>query len=189
LSNYPQLEKWLEDEKEVPFKRDVHISLGPEGKYYANSGAGQIYLLPGSISEEIEARLTSNNSYQHDPLQVAIGVDNAYVMVGNKGDVCWDLKGRYGNLDKFLREAVSGVKVSDNLDLHSSSRYLRMECSRSKVLRFELKDHQIISLSPFNDEEYCVVFKNGDTHMERRPRAGGLSRGAGGRRGSNCCVM
>ena len=99
---------------EVPFKEDVHISLGPEGSYYANNGAGEIYNLPDSITKEIQARLTSNNSYQHDPSQVAIGIDKAYVMVGNKGDICWDLKGRYGNLDKFLREAVSGVKVSDN---------------------------------------------------------------------------
>lgn len=134
MEKYPQLKQWLDDEEEESFKEDVHFSLGPEGKYYANNGAGQVYQLPDSIKKEIKARLTSNNFYQRDPSQVIIGIDDAYVMVGNKGDVCWDLKGRYGNLDKLLREAVSGVKVSDNLYLYSSPMYLIMQFSKSKVL-------------------------------------------------------
>jgi hypothetical protein len=61
--------------------------------------------------KEVKARFTSDEG--GDPVKIAIGVDNAYVMVGKKGDLCWDLQGHYSDLDKALCEVKTGVKVSD----------------------------------------------------------------------------
>ena len=62
--------------------------------------------------KELKARFASEEC-GGDPVKVAIGVDYAYVAVGKKGDLCWDLQGHYSNLDKALCEAKVGVKVSD----------------------------------------------------------------------------
>jgi hypothetical protein len=73
-----------------------------------NVSRGQYAKLDLSIMEEFRARSASD-----DPVKVAIGVGHAYVMVGKKGDLCWNLQGHYSNLDRVLCEAKAGVKVSD----------------------------------------------------------------------------
>lgn len=92
---------------------EFHCSLGPEGQFYVNNVShGQYAKLDPSIMKELKARFTSEE-YGGDPVKVAIGVDYAYVTVGKKGDLCWDLQGHYSNLDRALCEAKVGVKVSD----------------------------------------------------------------------------
>lgn len=109
LTNYPDLDRWLESKRGRLKIPEFHCSLGPKGQFYVNNvSCGQYAKLGPSIMEEYRARLTSD-----DPVKVAIGVDYAYVTVGKKGDLCWDLQGHYSNLDRVLCEAKAGVKVSD----------------------------------------------------------------------------
>jgi len=113
LTNYPDLDRWLESKKNRLNMLEFHCSLGAEGQFYVNNvSQGQHARLHPSIMKEVKTRYTSDK-YSGDPVKVAIGVDYAYVMVGKKGDLCWDLQGHYSNLDKVLCEANDGVKVSD----------------------------------------------------------------------------
>ena len=91
---------------------EFHCSLGTEGQFYVNNVSyGQYGKLNPSIMKEVKARKARSTS--DNPMKVAIGVDYAYVAVGKKGDLCWDLQGHYSNLDKALCEAKAGVKVSN----------------------------------------------------------------------------
>lgn len=108
LTNYPDLDRWLESKKHKLKVPELHCSLAAKGQFYVKCVShGYCARLDPSIMKEVKARV---GSY---PVNVAIGVDNAYVMVGKKGDLCWDLQGHYSNLDKVLCEANAGVKVSD----------------------------------------------------------------------------
>jgi hypothetical protein len=113
LTNYPNLDRWLESEKNRLKVPEFHCCLGPEGQFYVNNVSyGQRVKLDPSIMKEVKARFDSDE-YGGDPVKVAIGVDYAYVTIGKNGDLCWDLKGHYSDLDKALCEATTGVKVSD----------------------------------------------------------------------------
>lgn len=115
LTNYPDLDRWLESKKNRLNLPEFHCSLGPEGQFYINMSYGQLAKLDPSIVKERKACFTSG-----DLVKVAIGVDCAYVMVGKKGDLCWDLQGHYSDLDRALCNAKSGVKVRDFLVLTSA---------------------------------------------------------------------
>jgi hypothetical protein len=85
-----------------------HVSLTLEGEYFFNNeGFGRRYSngLPTRLLKELKERP------EDDPLFVALGIDNTFVLVGKKGDVFWDLKGHYGRLDQKLKELDCGVKV------------------------------------------------------------------------------
>jgi|SRR5579871_6983409 len=113
LKNYPDLDRWLESNKNKFNVQEFHCSLGAEGQFYVNNlSRGQYAKLDPSIMKEIKARFI-NDKYGGDPVKLTIGIGYAYVMVGKKGDICWNLRGNYSNLDKILCEANSGVKVSD----------------------------------------------------------------------------
>jgi len=90
-----------------------HCSLALEGDYYANFGQSlQNCQLSTAITREIKARTPTAQSYGGNPAHIALGVDYSYVMVGNKGDFCWDLKGHYGNLENLLKGADYAIRVS-----------------------------------------------------------------------------
>lgn len=113
LMNYPGLDRWLESNKNRLNVPEFHCSLGPKGQFHVNNVSQcQHAMLGSSIMKEVKARFASDGS-GGDPVKVAIGVDYAYVTVGKKGDLCWDLHGHYSDLDKVLCEAKVGVKVSD----------------------------------------------------------------------------
>lgn len=43
-------------------------------------------------------------------MHVSLGVHGSYVLLGKSGDLLWDLKGHYTDLDEILMGAKSGVK-------------------------------------------------------------------------------
>lgn len=114
LENYPKLEEYIVDissAKDIELS-SLHVSLGPSGSFYINSNRGQYQMgLDGRLDQEITERL-SDDKYVRDPVNVALGVDGSYVLVGSKGDIMWDLKGQYGSLDEELQNAKFGVRVS-----------------------------------------------------------------------------
>jgi hypothetical protein len=65
-----------------------------------------------SITREIKLRTPSVQTYAGNPAHIALGVGYSYVVVGNKGDFCWDLKGMYEPLDAILKEADFGISAS-----------------------------------------------------------------------------
>lgn len=113
LENYPQLEEYIAD---ISAAKDIelssfHVSLGPNGSFYINSNRGQYQSsLDATLDKEITERL-SDDKYVHDPVNVALGVDGSYVLVGSKGDIMWDLKGQYWSLEEELQNAKFGVRV------------------------------------------------------------------------------
>jgi hypothetical protein len=116
LPNYPALREYLQkDENKVRFnKEEFYCSLGTEGQFYINNpGCGQYKLFHDqNLERDLTQRLDANGQWSSDPVKVTLGINGAYVVVGKKGDVFWDLKGHYGGLDKLLMEAKYGVQVS-----------------------------------------------------------------------------
>jgi hypothetical protein len=116
LSNYPHLATYLED-KDRKSKFDYagfNCSLGPNGSFYINNSAtGQHhYNLDPSLERELDERLDASGKWPWDPAQVTLGLDGAFVLVGKKGDLFWDLKGKYVSMEKKLQETKQGVQVS-----------------------------------------------------------------------------
>ena len=116
-----------------------HCSLALEGDYYVNFGNTlQNCQLSTNITREIKLRTPSAQSYSGNPAHIALGVEYSYVMVGNKGDFCWDLKGHYGNLEKLLKEADYAIKVSISGLTTSGESYDRADLSGL--------DHYVVTL-------------------------------------------
>ncbi|KAK1819516.1 hypothetical protein LTR12_006090 [Friedmanniomyces endolithicus] len=101
LSNYPELkeaydkgkDEWLESRD---FSK-IHCSLARNGSYYFNNNSGAT------------AKIAQSRNGLDDPQLVALGIDGSYVMLGKKGEILWDLKDHYTDLEKVLQESKSGV--------------------------------------------------------------------------------
>jgi hypothetical protein len=114
LSNYPLLNTYVETivQKDGYEASTVHVALGPNGSFYINSSSGENRGgLDPRLDREIDRRI-SGGFWDHDPIHVTLGVDGSYVLLGKKGDIFWDLKGQYEDLDKALMGSKVGVKVS-----------------------------------------------------------------------------
>lgn len=115
MSNYPELKTYLEDtDRKAKFDfAGFNCSLGPNGAFYINnSGSGQYHRkLDPSLQKELDRRVNEEGLWPYDPTHVALGLDGAFVLVGKKGDLFWDLKGKYAFLEKKLQETKQRVKV------------------------------------------------------------------------------
>jgi hypothetical protein len=115
LNNYPDLVSYIQDEnrgREFDYST-FNCSLGPNGSFYINnSGTGEHYgRIDDALDKELKRRLDKID-WVGDPSQVTLGVGGAFVLVGKKGDLFWDLKGNYEKLDKELQETKQGLQVS-----------------------------------------------------------------------------
>ncbi|KAK1056461.1 hypothetical protein LTR74_014877 [Friedmanniomyces endolithicus] len=119
LSNYPELkeaydkgkDEWLESRD---FSK-IHCSLARNGSYYFNNNSGATAKIAQSrngldvrLGKEISSKL-EDGKFVQDPQLVALGIDGSYVMLGKKGEILWDLKDHYTDLEKVLQESKSGV--------------------------------------------------------------------------------
>jgi hypothetical protein len=114
LSGYPLLKDCLEDEEKKKFNNKMfRCSLGIPPTFYMNaSGVGQYKSFnEKALREECKSRL-EDASWVRDPAYVSLGIDHSWVLLGKKGDLLWDLKGHYTDLDKALQETTIGVRVS-----------------------------------------------------------------------------
>lgn len=118
LDNYPELKGYLDSGfKEDKFDHEAfHCSLGPDGAFYINNTGpkgGEKWAdgLDAKLRAELTRRMSRGDQYIDDPKQVALGVNGSYVLVGQKGDIFWDLKGRYDDLDAKLMASTKAVTV------------------------------------------------------------------------------
>jgi hypothetical protein len=121
LDGFQSILEPIVDSGAIERRHAIYVSLGPTGAYFCRVlGVGQShYVLDSALDKEIKSRQTSDPRSSLDPLIVALGLDGSYVLVGEKGDLFWDLKGRYGDLDNHLMEAKSAVVVSHLTNLGS----------------------------------------------------------------------
>jgi hypothetical protein len=109
------LKEW--ENKHKTWKKDDHekmsCSLGPDGSYYVNApNIGQSRKgLDRRLEKELVRRLDSKKLYDGDPASITLGAKGSYVLVGKKGDIFWDLKGEYKQLDSLLQKSEVGVEV------------------------------------------------------------------------------
>ncbi|TKA63819.1 hypothetical protein B0A55_10019 [Friedmanniomyces simplex] len=120
LDEYPELEKAYEKGNEEWLKSGdftkFHCSLGQNGSYYFNNKLSTAAKVGQSrdgldvrLGKEITRRL-EDQRFAQDPQQVALGIGGSYVLVGKNGDIFWDLKDHYADLETILQEAKSGVE-------------------------------------------------------------------------------
>ncbi|KAK0906114.1 hypothetical protein LTR02_006142 [Friedmanniomyces endolithicus] len=120
LGNYPELkeaydkgkDEWLENRD---FSK-IHCSLARNGAYYFNNNSGATAKIAQSrngldvrLGKEISSKL-EDSKFVQDPQLVALGIDGSYVMLGTNGEILWDLKDHYTDLEKVLLESKSGVE-------------------------------------------------------------------------------
>ncbi|KAK0257977.1 hypothetical protein LTS16_002046 [Friedmanniomyces endolithicus] len=122
LSNYPELsEAYNKGKDEWIQSRDfskIHCSLAQNGSYYFNNNSGATAKvgqshdgLDARLGKEINSKLVGGKFVQ-DPQLVALGIAQSYILLGNNGEILWDLKDHYTDLEKVLQESKVGVEVS-----------------------------------------------------------------------------
>lgn len=122
LSNYPELsEAYNKGKDEWIQSRDfskIHCSLAQNGSYYFNNNSGATAKvgqshdgLDARLGKEINSKLVGGKFVQ-DPQLVALGIAQSYILLGKNGEILWDLKDHYTDLENVLQESKVGVEVS-----------------------------------------------------------------------------
>lgn len=102
---YIRLHNWISDQvqKDPEKVRQVSISIGPKGSYFARCGTAQTsYALP----KDLENSLEESNSY---PINIALGKQGAWIVLFADGSRDWNLRHIYPTL-------AATSNLSDNTD-------------------------------------------------------------------------
>ncbi|KAH7064197.1 hypothetical protein BKA63DRAFT_497031 [Paraphoma chrysanthemicola] len=91
---YIKLYHWLAEQvqKDVEKVRDVSISIGPKGSYFARCGTSHIaHALPKDLQKAIEES-------ESPPVSVALGIKGAWILLMADGTRDWNLRHAYPTL-------------------------------------------------------------------------------------------
>lgn len=93
---YNELHNWVCDHGGTNSEkvRDISVTIGPKGSYFARCGTSWIsHALPNDLQSVLE-----KEKDQHSPIQVALGVKGAWILLWSDGTRNWNLRHAYQSL-------------------------------------------------------------------------------------------
>ncbi|KAF2026374.1 hypothetical protein EK21DRAFT_92504 [Setomelanomma holmii] len=91
---YRKLYDWIDErvKSDVEKVRDVSISIGPKGNYFARCGDSHI---THALPKDLQAAIKESDS---PPVSVALGIKGAWILLRADGTRTWDLRHAYPSL-------------------------------------------------------------------------------------------
>ncbi|KAL2267350.1 hypothetical protein VTJ83DRAFT_4627 [Remersonia thermophila] len=110
----------------------ISVTMGPGNTVViCDPVKGKVYA--ANLDKDVETLIKMRRNVWH----VALGVDGAYVILHDQG-VSWDLRGKYGNLDKLL----------------------------SRMNEEGGPDVSYVTLNPWRADQYFLVHRDGTAHVQ-----------------------